>query len=177
MRATKWGEYGVLCSVYLASRYKENPESAVGATEIADSQRIPVQYTQQILQRLRKGDIIESVRGPKGGYRITRPPSLINMKEILYAAEGDTFEVICDSSPIYEGLCNQGFSCALKEVWRDLKVAIDELLEKRTLELLLEKHNMNPAEALASLNEKLVPGPGARAENSTQLPLQKAPSS
>ncbi|MCB0353846.1 MAG: Rrf2 family transcriptional regulator [Bdellovibrionales bacterium] len=164
MGVTKWGGYGVLCSLYLASRFHRDQEEAIGASEIAEAQLIPVQYTQQILQRLRKGEIIESVRGPKGGYRLTRQPIEITLKEILYAAEGDTFEVICDSGPIYDGLCNQGFVCALKDIWRDLKSSIDQFLDKQTLESLYLRQQQSPAEALANLNNTLVPGPSARTD-------------
>ena len=129
MRVTKWGEYGILCSLYMARKQHQGP---IGAAEIAEAQEIPIQYTQQILQRLRKGDIIKSVRGPKGGYTLTRSPELTTLKDILYAAEGDTFEVLCESHPVYHELC-EAKNCGLKSVWIDLKRAVDELLEKRTL--------------------------------------------
>ena len=80
MKITKWGEYGILCCVYLA---QNNGNRAVGAGEISESQSIPLQYTHQILQRLRKGGIIESLRGPHGGYRLAKSAENTTLKDIL----------------------------------------------------------------------------------------------
>jgi len=135
MRVTKWGECGILCSLYLAKRYGDG---AVGAVEIAENQGLDVQYTQQILQRLRRGGVIESERGPRGGYRLARAPQEISLKDILYATEGDTFQIICEHSPIHpnpddDSQCSTRESCGLHGVWQELRSAIDHLLEQRTL--------------------------------------------
>jgi Rrf2 family iron-sulfur cluster assembly transcriptional regulator len=139
MRVTKWGECGILCALYLARRYDE---STVGASDIAENQGLDLQYTQQILHRLRKGNVIESVRGPKGGYRLVQPPEKTTLKEILYAAEGDTFQIICDYAPIHPNAdapnqCATKETCSLHGVWQDLRTAIDALLEQKTLADLL----------------------------------------
>jgi Rrf2 family iron-sulfur cluster assembly transcriptional regulator len=115
----------------------------VGAAEIAESQGLDLQYTHQILQRLRKGQVIESVRGPKGGYRLTKLPKETTLKEILYATEGDTFQIICDYSPIHPNSmtpsqCATKENCSLHGVWQDLRSAIDQMLEQRTLSDLLK---------------------------------------
>lgn len=142
MRVTKWGECGILCSLYLARKHGQPP---VGAAEIAESQGLDLQYTQQVLQRLRKGSVIESVRGPHGGYHLTRAPEEITLKDILYAAEGDTFEIICDYAPIHPDAvapshCADKDSCGLHGVWQELRSAIDALLSARTLAHLLTLH-------------------------------------
>jgi Rrf2 family iron-sulfur cluster assembly transcriptional regulator len=138
MRVTKWGEYGILICMYLASR---EGDGAVGAVDIAEVQKIPLQYTQQILQRLRKGGIIKSVRGPRGGYCLKKNSSEINLKEIFAAAEGDTFRVICQESPLGLEWCGGHDQCGLKEVWRDLKATVDAVLESKTLASILAKHH------------------------------------
>lgn len=140
MRVTKWGECGILCSLYLAKNFGAG---ATGALEIAESQGLDVQYTQQILQRLRKGGVIESERGPRGGYKLARPPQDITLKHILYAAEGDTFQIICDYAPIHPDAensshCSTKENCGLHGVWQDLRTAIDKLLDERTLQDLLQ---------------------------------------
>lgn len=139
MRVTKWGECGILCSLYLAQQYGDR---SIGAVEIAESQGLDVQYTQQILQRLRKGNVITSERGPRGGYRLARAPEDITLKDILYATEGDTFQLICENAPLhpnpYDGSqCATRESCSLHGVWQDLRAAIDQLLEQRTLRDLI----------------------------------------
>jgi len=158
MRVTKWGECGILCSLYLAQHHGGPP---VGAAEIAETQGLDLPYTQQILQKLRKGNIIESARGPKGGYSLQRPPNSITLKDILYACEGDTFQIICDHHPLHPDalhptLCATRESCGLHGVWQDLRAAIDKLLEERSLADLLDKHPF-PSE-LVQLGSSKTPG-------------------
>lgn len=137
MRITKWGEYAILFCIYLAKREKDS--APAGATEIGGVYNIPTQYAQQILHRLRKGNIIKSVRGPHGGFKLNKSPHETNLKEILYAAEGATFEVICENSTSKDSCSRMGSSCSLKYVWRDLKNSVDSLLEDTTLDSLIEK--------------------------------------
>jgi len=146
MRVTKWGECGILCALYLAQRY-DLP--TVGAADIAEGQGLDLQYTQQILQRLRKGNVIESVRGPKGGYRLVRAPEHTTLKDILYAAEGETFQIICDYAPIHPNTttpnqCATKQTCSLHGVWQELRTAIDALLEQRTLADLVDQPRESP---------------------------------
>lgn len=163
MRVTKWGEFGILCSLYLARKYSEG---AVGAAEIAERQLIPLQYTQQILQRLRKGKVIQSVRGPHGGYRLARSPEAITLKDILYAAEGATFEIICETKPVYDEQCSADRqpACGLRNVWYELRESIDALLTARTLASLLGN---------AETHAPLVPGPRGTASLRGQTPAAR----
>jgi Rrf2 family iron-sulfur cluster assembly transcriptional regulator len=135
MRITRWGEYGILCALYLARKWSSG---AVGAAEIAKTQAIPVQYTQQILQRLRKGGIIRSTRGPRGGYRLARPPGEINLYDVLHSVEGSTFELMCEEDPVYPKLCAEAV-CGLHLVWQDLKNAVDGVLKSQTLAKVLAR--------------------------------------
>lgn len=136
MRVTRWGEYGILCSVHLAENFSDKP---IGAAEIAERQRIPLQYAQQILHRLKKGQIVESIRGPNGGYRLLNRPENVTLKDILYAAEGNTFELICDENPIREECSSANACCALQSVWKDLKHLIDNHLGSKTLAELVQE--------------------------------------
>jgi len=149
MHVTKWGEYGILCSLFLASRSESS--DSISATEIAESQAIPLQYTHQILLRLRRGGIITSERGPKGGFHLRHAPEEINLKQILEASEGDTFEIICDSKPPYGELCGKEHHCALSGLWHELKIAIDNVLESKTLAELLKEHEFFPEDAISAL--------------------------
>jgi len=146
MRVTKWGECGILCSLYLARRYGSAP---VGAAEIADNQGLDPQYAQQILQRLRKGGVIESSRGPRGGYILALPPHKTTLKAILHATEGSTFQIICDHSPVHPASgnaaqCSTKKSCSLHDVWQELQHAIDDLLSHKTLADLLTAEQGSP---------------------------------
>ena len=154
MRVTKWGEYGILCCVYLA---RKGPDACVGASEIAEHQSIPLQYTQQILQRLRKGGVIASVRGPGGGYKIARPAERISLKEILDAAEGFTFQVICESKSI---ICDSS-ECLLKDTWYELRDAVDRVLESKSLAMMV-KHECRHQHSTAAQVVNIAQGAAAR---------------
>ncbi len=144
MRITQWGEYGVHCALYIAERERDGA-SPIGAQEIADSQHIALHYTQQILQRLRKGNVIESVRGPQGGYRLTRSPETITLRDVLVACEGETFEVICDTRPLDEERCAETSSCGLRPLWRELHEHINSFLTSHTLAELMRRTQMASA--------------------------------
>jgi Rrf2 family iron-sulfur cluster assembly transcriptional regulator len=177
MRVTKWGEYGILCCLFLAHKFED--ESPVGAAEIAEVQDIPIQYTQQILQRLRKGEIIKSIRGPHGGYKLERAPQDISLKDVFTAAEGDTFELICDSNPVYKENCGVNTNspcCGLRTVWTGLKTVIDDYLGSKTLADVLEKHEiMNRSEqrgagACGGGTCELIPMPSSPDEEKKETP-------
>jgi Rrf2 family protein len=158
--------------MYLALRYGGQP---VSAAEIAETQGLDVQYTHQILQRLRKGGIIESERGPKGGYRLERSPKEITLKDILYAAEGDTFQIMCDHAPLHPdattpSLCSTRETCSLHGVWQELRSAIDSLLEHRTLDSLLTNDSLSPSFVQLNSRERvkaLTERPSVTEEKST----------
>ncbi len=154
MHITKWAEYGILCCLHLGR--KADQTTATGAAEISDTLKIPLQYTQQILHRLRKGGVIKSTRGPHGGFQLVKTPEETTLKEILYAAEGATFEVICDANPIYAEACVNPNDCALKTVWIDLRTSIDLILDSHTLASLMKKH-YSPSESLVAAPTKAPP--------------------
>jgi Rrf2 family protein len=137
MRITRWGEYGIQCASYIASR-ENSSNPLVNAQEIADSQQIPVDYTRQILQRLKNGGVIKTLRGPQGGYLLSRPAPEINLADILRAAEGDTFEIICNTDPLGTEKCAPDSNCAMRPIWHKLHDHIESFLKGHTLQALLD---------------------------------------
>jgi Rrf2 family iron-sulfur cluster assembly transcriptional regulator len=137
MHITQWGEYGIHCTVFIATMQARGQET-VRAAEIAENQHIPIDYAQQILQRLRKGNLVASVRGPTGGYKLSRSPDEITLYDILVAAEGDTFELICESKPLSLDRCNSGAYCNLRPVWMGLKNVVNSFLSEVTLRTLMK---------------------------------------
>lgn len=136
MRITQWGEYGVHCCIFLAQQH-ELGRQTLSAAEIAESQTIDLQYTQQILQRLRKNGIVQSVRGPQGGYRLSRAAAEITLLDILVAEEGETFQIICETKPLTSERCSPGALCNLRPVWYELREHIDDFLQNITLDQLM----------------------------------------
>src|SRR2546426_12642182 len=89
MRVTTWAEYGLIVSLSLAKRAGEGP---VAARELAEQERLPHDYVEQILLRLRRARLVDSVRGVKGGDHPARPPPNISVKDGIEAPEHATFQ-------------------------------------------------------------------------------------
>ena len=143
MHITHWGEYSVHFAIHLA-RAESLGNSPVSASECADAVGIDVGYAQKILQRLRVGDVVKSIRGPAGGYALSRPAERITLRDILIAAEGSDFEVICDTKPLDETRCAENVPCAVRDLWRDLRDHINIFLIRTTLSELIAHPPKSP---------------------------------
>ena len=77
MRVTTWTEYSLIISIHLAKRGRKG-SGPVAARELADTERLPADYVEQILLRLRRAGLVQSVRGAKGGYYLAKEPDAIS---------------------------------------------------------------------------------------------------
>lgn len=136
MRITTLAEYGVICALHLAKRLDEGP---VTGRDIAASERLPVDYVEQILLRLRRADIIKSTRGARGGYALARDASEITVRDVIAASELTTFDLHCVSHPVEEERCSAAHECSIRPVWLMLQQRIDEVLEGVRLSDLLHQ--------------------------------------
>src|SRR5438105_15466455 len=93
MRVTTWAEYGLIVSIHLAKHAGKGP---VAARELSEQERLPHDYVEQIMLRLRRAGVVESVRGARGGYLLAREPRAVSVKDGIAASEHVTFEVKCD---------------------------------------------------------------------------------
>jgi Rrf2 family protein len=125
MRVTTWAEYGLIVTVHLARRAGEGP---IAAREVAEQERLPADYVEQILLRLRRSGLVHSVRGARGGYLLAKPADDITVKDVLNAAEHGTFEVNCDVHRVNPDRCNPATACSIRPVWRLLQRRINETL-------------------------------------------------
>src|SRR3990172_1611946 len=138
MRITTWAEYGLIVSLHLARRLGEPP---VAARHLADHERLPADYVEQILLKLRRAGLVESERGARGGYRLSRKPADVTVRDVVLAAEDSTFVVSCDVRPIDEDRCGPEASCAIRPVWRALQQRVDEFLQGISLADLLREED------------------------------------
>ena len=134
MRITTWAEYGIICALHLARRGAEAP---VTGRHIATVERLPPDYVEQILLRLRRAEIIRSTRGAHGGYTLARAPGQISVRDVIAASELSTFDLHCVSHPVGEERCADAGNCSIRPVWVLLQQRIDEVLESVNLEDLL----------------------------------------
>jgi Rrf2 family protein len=138
MRVTTWAEYGLLVSLHLARRVGQGP---VAAREMAEKEKLPADYVEQILLRLRRAGLVESVRGARGGYLLSRQPSELTVKDVLDASEHGTFEVNCECHRVDSERCTTENSCAIRPVWQLLQQRIDETLGAIHLSDLLHEES------------------------------------
>ncbi|HEX7025239.1 MAG TPA: Rrf2 family transcriptional regulator, partial [Gemmatimonadales bacterium] len=129
---------------------REAPEP-VAARELAEFERLPADYVEQILLRLRRAGLVESVRGARGGYHLARDPDTITVFDVMTASEHQTFELNCSSHPVDTERCSPGSSCSIRPVWHALQRRIDDLLSGITLADLL-KEQPAPAAELVSIS-------------------------
>jgi Rrf2 family protein len=135
MRVTTWAEYGVICALHLAKRASATP---VTGRDIATQERLPADYVEQILLRLRRAEVIRSTRGARGGYMLARPASEISLRDVIHASELETFDVHCISHPVEEDRCSSSHNCSIRPVWMLLQRKIDDVLSSVSLADLLE---------------------------------------
>jgi Rrf2 family transcriptional regulator, iron-sulfur cluster assembly transcription factor len=134
MRITTWAEYGVICALHLARRSDDGP---VTGRDIAAQERLPADYVEQILLRLRRADVIKSVRCARGGYMLARPSSEITIRDVIHASELETFDLHCVSHPVEEERCAASHNCSIRPIWVMLQQKIDDVLDSVHLSDLL----------------------------------------
>jgi Rrf2 family protein len=134
VRITTWAEYGIICALHLAKRSTDGP---VTGREIAAVERLPADYVEQILLRLRRAGIIRSTRGSHGGYTLARPPIEVSVRDVIAASELSTFDLHCVSHPVGADRCSDSGNCSIRPVWVLLQQKIDEVLESVNLDDLL----------------------------------------
>lgn len=125
-------KYALMAMLELASIYDTGETMQI--RQIAAAQNIPDRYLEQLLATLRRGGLISSERGKKGGYLLARSPQKITLLEIVNCMEGDDLaETSGDAEPVSVR--------AISQVWQTVKKAADDVLEKNSLQDLLEKRN------------------------------------
>ncbi|HOW58454.1 MAG TPA: Rrf2 family transcriptional regulator [Candidatus Omnitrophota bacterium] len=135
MKFTSKTEYGVLCLAHMAK--KAWPDS-VTVKEISGEEGFSTTFTEKILQNLRRSGIVTSQQGNRGGWMLTRPPAEINLKEIIEALEGSTFEVFCAPKRRRNIVCTHFSLCKLKPIWYKTQKTLDDLYQTITLEMIAE---------------------------------------
>lgn len=142
MKLTMRGDYGLRAMLDMAAYYGQG---LVESADIASRQFIPEQYLDQILVALRKEGLIKSVRGPKGGHMLARPPAQITMAQVMNALEGYVPPMECLPNPDF---CKLSPGCALREVWQKIDVMTQQVLNTTTIEELAQRHKVENTETM-----------------------------
>jgi Rrf2 family iron-sulfur cluster assembly transcriptional regulator len=106
--------------------------------EIAREEGLTEEYAGKIIRVLHKSKLVESVRGRRGGYRLSRPPESITIAETLAALGGKLFDAeVCGRYTAGYHECVHSTDCAIRSLWRELQEMIDRVLQRTTLRDLL----------------------------------------
>jgi len=116
----------------LAQHYDKGP---VRIAEIARRQDMPVKYLEQLIIPLKRGNFIKSVRGPKGGHMLARPPEEITVGQIVKALESRVELVGCIENP---SECERSGKCLTRGIWEAVSNAMYDKLNSITLSKMLE---------------------------------------
>ena len=144
MKLSTRGRYGTRALLELALRHGKGP---IPLKDIAQSQQISLSYLEHLVAPLIAGGMVLSTRGARGGVSLAKPPEKIKLSDVINLVEGSIAPVECVNNP---GVCNRSESCVTRDIWDELKKAMDKVLESTTLQDLAErqKEKERPEEAM-----------------------------
>lgn len=135
MRLTTKGRYAVTAMLDLALHGSNGP---ISLADISGRQNISLSYLEQLFAKLRRNDLVSSVRGPGGGYRLSRSGHQIFVAEIIDAVNEAVDATGCRGSSD----CQQGEVCLTHHLWCDLSDQIHGFLSQISLANLVERREV-----------------------------------
>ena len=139
MKLTSKGRYAMMAMADLA---KNNVKEPTSLTEISLRQGISIAYLEQLFLKLRKNNLVQSARGPSGGYVLSKPPGDIKLLSIISAVDEKIKTVKCRKES--KKACNgKSIKCITHNLWDDLEAHINKFFEENTLNDILFKEVRN----------------------------------
>jgi Rrf2 family protein len=137
MKLSLRGEYALRALLVLGLNHKR---TVVRIQTISQQQNIPKRFLEQILNDLKSAGVVESKRGVAGGYRLAVPPEEISLATVIRHIEGALAPVSCVSGRFYEKCsCPNEARCAIRSVMKEVRDAVVNIVEKRTVADLCER--------------------------------------
>src|SRR5215475_5638864 len=151
MNVSTKSEYGLRALIHLAGAGRRE---AIPAREIAERGDVPVKYLEQILKTLKESGLVTSQMGIAGGYRLTRPATLITAGEVIRLLDGRLAPIGCVSSYDYEP-CEFEPACGLKTLWARARAALVGVLDQTTIaDLCIQANQTNLVSLKSSSSRK-----------------------
>jgi len=144
MKLTSKGRYAVMAMADLA---KNNVKEPTNLTEISLRQGISISFLEQLFLKLRKNNLVKSVRGPLGGYVLNKPPEEIKLLSIINAVDEKIKTVKCRKES-KKGCNGKSIKCITHNLWDDLETHINKFFEDNTLNDVLFREIKNNSEEL-----------------------------
>ena len=139
MKLSTKGRYGLRAVIDLAMHCDSE---AVALSSIAERQHISMSYLEQLIPKLRRAGIVNSIRGAQGGYVLAKPASEISVGDILRALEGDLHPVDCAEVNGNGESCTSSGMCVTKHVWKKISDSINQAVDSLMLSDLVEESLM-----------------------------------
>ena len=144
MKLTSKGRYAVMAMADLANSRANEPTSL---TEISIRQGISISFLEQIFFKLKRNNLVQSARGPSGGYSLTKSPEEIKLLSIIKAVDEEVKTVGCKKES--KKACNgKSVKCITHDLWDDLETHINNFFERNTLKDILYRANKNQQKEL-----------------------------
>ncbi len=135
MKISTRGRYALRFMIDLA---QHDSGDFIALKDVSARQEISIKYLEQITALLSKFGLLQSVRGPQGGYKLSKRPSDYKIGEILKITEGSLSPIACLETEV--NTCPKKDDCHTYSLWQGLKRVIDEYLDSVTLEDLVNKN-------------------------------------
>ena len=143
MKLTSKGRYAVMAMADLA---KNNLKEPTSLTEISLRQGISIDYLEQLFLKLRRNNLVQSARGPSGGYVLSKPPGEIKLLSIISAVDEKINTVKCRKES-KKGCNGKSIKCITHNLWDDLETHINKFFENNTLnDVFFREVKNNPEE-------------------------------
>ena len=140
MRLSTKGRYAVMAMTDLAGHESQSESAArpVALADIAQRQDISLSYLEQLFAKLRRGGLVTSVRGPGGGYRLSRPSGELRIADIIVAVDEPIAATRCKTGSA-KGCTKTGARCVTHDLWEELGQQIHVFLSSVSLADVVEK--------------------------------------
>ena len=142
MRLTTKGRYAVTAMLDLAINHNQGP---ITLADISRRQGISLSYLEQLFSRLRKRGLVDSTRGPGGGYRLSRSADAIVIADVIAAVDESVDATKCKG----QKNCHDSRACLTHQLWTDLSGQIRDFLSEITLAQVLEKRSQEVSKEVA----------------------------
>ncbi|MBV1920961.1 MAG: Fe-S cluster assembly transcriptional regulator IscR [Pseudomonadales bacterium] len=132
MKLTTKGRYAVTAMLDLALHADQGP---ISLADISERQGISISYLEQLFAKLRRNELVSSVRGPGGGYRLSRESAEIFVAQVVDAVDEPVDVTRCEG----QGNCQNGEPCLTHYLWEDLSQQLHQFLSAISLQSLVER--------------------------------------
>lgn len=163
MKLTTKGRYAVTAMLDLALHAKSGP---VSLADISERQGISISYLEQLFSKLRKNDLVSSVRGPGGGYRLSRAGAEIFVAQIIDAVDEKVDVTRCMGN----GDCQDGETCLTHDLWQDLSLQLHDFLSSISLQNLVDRSEVRK---VAQRQDKYQQERASKGNDQDRVPLSE----